>query len=249
MHIRKALRLLALGVSIGIGYSAITPANAFFCAYCVTFYQQASQYAKEVETALNTARQLQQHENVIKQGANPPNSLFGSITGDLRKVTDLYSEAQSLDRGVQNMEAQFNAQFPGYQSYLKSAGTVGSATAADRYQKWLDDGRDNVRAAMKVAGVNTGSFESEDEQLVRMVSRSQTAAGRMQSIRVGSDVAAQNVQQLQKLRDLLAILITMQDHYMALHGHVMADEPFNKQFVSGKAERMSARPCLRVPCS
>ena len=85
----------------------------------------------------------------------------------------------------------------------------------DRYEKWSEQGRDNVKSALESANMNTSTFESEDAQLDRMVARSQSAAGRMQAIQAGNEINAQNVQQLQKLRDLLATQVNMQGNYMA----------------------------------
>ncbi len=51
--------------------------------------------------------------------------------------------------------------------------------------------------------------------LDQLVSRSQSAVGRQQAIQAGNEIAAQNVQQLQKLRDLVATQITLQGNYMA----------------------------------
>jgi P-type conjugative transfer protein TrbJ len=108
-------------------------------------------------------------------------------------------------------------EFPGFQSYLNSAAASApaSSTMPDRYKKWSEQSRDNVKAAMEAANLNTSTFESEDAQLARMVARSQSAVGRMQAIQAGNEITSQNVQQLQKLRDLLATQINMQGNYMA----------------------------------
>lgn len=68
---------------------------------------------------------------------------------------------------------------------------------------------------MQAAGVNTSTFEDENAMLDQLVSRSQSAVGRQQAIQAGNEIAAQNVQQLQKLRDLVATQITLQGNYMA----------------------------------
>jgi type IV secretion system protein TrbJ len=223
--LRNGLLSAALTATVGVGasfFAAPSPAYAIYCANCSTFYQQMFEYVEAVNTALNTAEQLatqiQQYNNMVTQGTGLPSSMYGSIAADLRSVVNLYTRSQSLGRHVQNLEASFNREFPGYQAYLNSvAGSAlpASSTMPDRYEKWSEQGRDNVRIAMEAANLNTGEFDSEDAQLSRMVARSQSAVGRMQAIQAGNEIASQNVQQLQKLRDLMATQINMQANYMA----------------------------------
>ena len=197
------------------------------------------EYAEAVNTQLNTAQQLatqiQQYQNMVTQGLSLPNSMFGSIAADLQSVANIYTKSQALGRQIQNMDSQFNTQFPGFESYLNQAANSAEVPARDRYQKWSEQGRDNVKAAMEAANLNTGTFESEDAQLARMVSRSQSAAGRMQAIQAGNEIASQNVQQLQKLRDLVATQINMQGNYMAQQGdRRAASEAAEQQFEARK---------------
>ena len=216
--------VVTASITLGAGFfSALTPAYAIYCSNCSTFYQQMFEYAEAVNTTLNTAQQLQtqiqQYQNMVTQGLSLPNSMFSSIVTDLQNVANIYTKSQALGRQIQNMDSQFNMQFPGFQSYLDSAAASAevpaSSTMPERYKKWSEQGRDNVKAAMEAANLNTSTFESEDAQLSRMVARSQSAAGRMQAIQAGNEIASLNVQQLQKLRDLIATQINMQGNYMA----------------------------------
>lgn len=209
---------------VGGGFiTAPTPAYAIYCANCATSYQQAFEYAKQVETALNTAKQLQtqiqQYQNMVTQGVGLPHSMLDSIAADMKDIVNIYQRSQALGRNLQNLDQQFNTQVPGWQQYLNevanSAQYPASQTMPDRYEKWSQQGRDNIKTAMKAANMNTSSFESEDAQLQRMVARSQSAAGRMQAIQAGNEINSQTVQQLLKLRDLVATQINMQGNYMA----------------------------------
>lgn len=209
---------------VGGGFMATpAPAYAIYCSNCSTFYQQMFEYAEAVNTALSSAEslqtQIQQYQNMMTQGVSLPNSMFGSIAADMRSVANIYTRSQALGRNIQNMDSQFNTQFPGWERYLNEAANSAqypaSQTMPDRYEKWSQQGRDNVKSAMEAANMNTSSFETEDAQLDRMVARSQSAAGRMQAIQAGNEINSQNVQQLQKLRDLMATQINMQGNYMA----------------------------------
>lgn len=213
------------------------PAYAIYCANCSTFYQQMFQYAKDVETALNTAQQLstqiQQYNNMVQQGIALPNRIFSQITGDLQKVVAVYNNAQSLGRDISNFDEKFKAQFKDYDKWL-DAGNFTADAAADRYSAWSQQGLDNARTAMEAAGINVSSFADENSTLDQIVARSQSAMGRLQAIQAGNEIAAQNVQQLQKLRDLMATQIHLQGNYMAqLQERQSVDDAFGKTFHSG----------------
>jgi len=233
-----ALAMASAGLGVTL-YMAPAPAYAIYCSNCSTFYQQMFEYAEAVNTALNTAEQLstqiQQYQNMVTQGTGLPHSMFGSIAADLKSVVNIYNRSQALGRQIQNMDAQFNTAFPGFESYLNQAANSAEVPARDRYQKWSEQGRDNVRTALEAANLNTSTFESEDAQLDRMVARSQSAVGRMQAIQAGNEIASQNVQQLQKLRDLVATQINMQGNYMAQQGdRRAASEAAEQQFEARK---------------
>ncbi|POR72263.1 P-type conjugative transfer protein TrbJ [Pseudomonas syringae] len=236
-----AAAMATTGLGVGL-YITPAPVYAIYCSNCSTFYQQMFEYAEQVNTALNTAEQLQtqiqQYQNMVTQGTGLPDSMFGSIAADLKSVVNIYNRSQALGRQIQNMDSQFNTAFPGFDSYLNQAANSAEVPAQDRYQKWSQQGRDNVKTAMEAANLNTSTFEPEDAQLARMVARSQSAVGRMQAIQAGNEIASQNVQQLQKLRDLMAIQINMQGNYMAQQGDRQAvSEAAEQQFEARKNTR------------
>ncbi|WP_210014712.1 P-type conjugative transfer protein TrbJ [Pseudomonas palmensis] len=223
-------------------YIAPAPAYAIYCSNCSTFYQQIFEYAEAVNTALNTAEQLQtqmqQYQSMITQGTGLPDSMFGSIAADLKNVMNVYDRSQALGRQIQNMDSQFNTAFPGFNSYLNQAANSAESPTQDRYQTWSEQGRDNVKAALEAANLNTSTFESEGEQLDHMMTRSQSAMGRMQALQAGNEIASQNVQQLQKLRDLVATQINMQGNYLAQQGdRTAASEATEQQFEARKNTR------------
>ncbi|PRW75221.1 P-type conjugative transfer protein TrbJ [Pseudomonas fluorescens] len=242
-RVRTALVLAMKSTSLSVSfYLAPPPAYAIYCSNCSTFYQQMFEYAEAVNTALNTAEQLQtqiqQYQNMVTQGTGLPSTMFGSIAADLKNVANLYTRSQSLGRQIQNMDSQFNTAFPGFRSYLNQAANSAEVPARERYQKWSEQGSDNVKTALEAANLNTSKFESEDAQLARMVARSQSGVGRMQAIQAGNEIASQNVQQLQKLRDLMATQINMQGNYMAQQGDRKAvSEAAEQQFEARKNTR------------
>ena len=224
--LRNGVFSAALTASIfGVGF-AVMPVQAYaiYCSNCSTFYQQMMEYVEAVNTALNTAEQLttqmNQYNNMVQQGTSLPENMYTDMVMDMQRVASIYNRTQALGRNISNLDTQFNTKYPGYQDYfdnfVRNSGTSTGSAMPERYEEWSATGRANVKTAMEAANMNTSTFADEDAQLTQMVNRSQSAVGRQQAIQAGNQIAASNVQQLQKLRDLTATQLNMQANYMAL---------------------------------
>lgn len=232
------------GVAFAVALSVVTggvtvapaPAYAIYCSNCSTFYQQLLEYAEAVNNQINTAQQLTQqinmYKDMVRQGMSLDGTVFSSLMTDMRRLQSVYQEGRSLAHSMTNLDSAFREQFKGYDDYLRSAGKA-SEMMPDRYTKWAEQGFDNARTAMKAAGMQTSAIAGEEDVLRQLVNRSSTAAGRMQAIQAGNEIAAQQVQQLQRLREMIAANITLQGNYMAQQTERQAvDDAFREKFRS-----------------
>lgn len=234
--------LLAAAALLGGGaYSP--PAAAIGCPQCSTFVQQLietlmqvdelMEAAKTAEESAKTNTELaQQYSDMLKQGTSLPNSILRGIDDDLSNIVGIYNNTRAIGKHVNGLENRFKSAFKDYESYLEVAGE-GNDKMPERYEQWAAAGFDNARTAMLAAGMNVSSFASETEVLGQMVSRSQSAVGRLQAIQAGNEIAAQNVQQLQMLRDMMQTQIAMQANNVARTTQKEAvDDAFNEKFYS-----------------
>jgi P-type conjugative transfer protein TrbJ len=241
----KTLRfpLFAATLALSVGALPVSPASALtiYCTNCATTFQQATQMAKEIETAINTAATLQnqisQYNEMLKQGMSLPSSMFNRMTGDLQQLQSLYQQSKALSGGLSNFDTQFRSQFQGYDSYLAQSGKS-SSYMGDNYRRWNEQGFDNMRTAMRAAGMNVSSISDEDALLSQLVQRSQSASGRMQAVQAGNEIAAQQVQQMMKLRQLLNTQIQSQSMWYAQQmERQTVDDAGRQQFYSVKSRR------------
>lgn len=209
-----ALAITATLLGAGVFYTPPAAALTVYCSNCGNWWTQALEKLEAVNTQINTAKQLQ---DALQQAMNLPGNMFKDIGNDLRQVIGVYQNAKSLGRDMANMDERFKQEYQGYANYLESIGQGNSYSMMPvRYEKWATTGLDNVRTAITAAGMNISSFDDETDMLNQIVQRSSSAAGRMQAIQAGNEIAAQNVQQLQKLRDMMQTQITMQANFMAV---------------------------------
>ena len=241
---RRALSVsgaLMLAITSGLVlYSRPSPAPAVVCTNCATLTQQAMQLAKEVQTAMNTydtmTTVMDQYQDMLTQAKDLPNSIFESLQSDLRRIEQLYQQGQSIAYTMANVEQQFRKDYPDYEKYLNKVTT--SKYYPQQYRDWAKAGFDNARIAIQAAGINVNSMADEDTLLDNLVQRSANAEGRMQAIQAGNEIAAQQVQQMQKLREMIATSITLQSNYYAQQTQrQVTDDAFAEQYKSQPLKR------------
>jgi P-type conjugative transfer protein TrbJ len=244
----RGLALSALVITVALG-GALQPGPAkaltVYCTNCSTVFSQATQVAKEIETAINTAQQLQtqiqQYQNMVTQGLSLPNSMFNRITGDFQRIQQLYQQSKALAGNVANFDQQFRNQFGDYNRYLSQVGQS-PTYMQDNYKRWDEQGSDAMRVAMQSAGMNVSAIADEDAMMAQLVARSQNAQGRMQAIQAGNEIAAQQVQQLQKLRQLLNDSVQSQSMWYAQKIERQAvDDAFVQSFQGGRVVRAGSK--------
>ncbi|WP_375676771.1 P-type conjugative transfer protein TrbJ [Bartonella sp. AP88XZML] len=197
----------------------ITPVKALLpvtCTNCSNLLTQALEYAKSVETALNTAEQLaveiKQYKDMIEQAKTLDPLSIERFVNDLQLLNKVYQDGTSIAYNMKDLHSKFKKRYPGYENFLKK---VGKINPAEDFRKWAENGFSNARIAIEAAGINTSSFDDENKLMRRLIKRSTTAKGRMQAIQAGNEIATQQVKQLQMLRELMANNITLQANYTA----------------------------------
>lgn len=212
--------ILSLIFICSFGIIPSAQAFAIYCENCSTIWDQASQIGNQVKQISNQAdqiaNQINQYNEMVKQGLALPDKVFGSITSSMDSLRNVYQSGRSLAHSAADLDQQFRQQFKGYKSYLEEIEQTGyNENMPANWRKWAETGFDNARTALLAVGMQTGAFADEDAVLQTLVDRSATAQGRMQAIQAGNEIAAQQVQQLQKLREMIATSVTLQANYVA----------------------------------
>jgi len=181
----------------------------------------AKTVAEGTMRAAEAARQLQveinQYQQMVRDGMALADPVFKPFGDTLRSLFSVYMQGQSLMYQAQNMDTMFGMMYPSYYTYLGSMGQGRSmsATMEDRYKAWSDKGYQNTRTAMLSAGVRVDGMNSEQAMLEALVAQSNRAGGQMQAIQAANQIAANQAQQMQDLRMLIAEQTTLHANYMA----------------------------------
>jgi P-type conjugative transfer protein TrbJ len=187
------------------------------CTNCSTITNQLLQYAKEAESALTEAQQLDQqmnmYKNMVTQGTLLSNLQWGTLSQDISNLNSLVSRGTSISYATSNLESKFTSSFPGYSSFLSSTPNA-SQTQAD-LAAWSSQTNSAVSNSLMASQQQMNDVDQENGTMTTIQQHSSSAIGQMQAIQAGNEMSTQIVQQLQKLRQLIATEMTLQAQAIA----------------------------------
>jgi P-type conjugative transfer protein TrbJ len=153
------------------------------------------------------AQQLEQLKNMIQNTRNFPSGSWE--TNALPRLLEL---GQMIDQGravafqMDNLDAAFRQRWPGY---------VPPEDFNASYDLWTETTLDTIRGVLRSSQLQADGFLDEQTRLESIQALSDSAVGRMQALQAGNMVAAEGVQQLRKLRQLVLAQSNAQTVYMA----------------------------------
>ena len=206
--------LVSLGVFLALitTFESAQAADAVMCVNCssevtqlaskLTMLKQLSTQAQQLQAQLN------QYQNMVTNTKGISNQLWGNALGDLQKVNSLIQQSRALAYSAKNLDTQFAQRYQGYKNYV-----AGRMNSADKYSQWSQEGSDNALYALKAAGAQNASLQNENALMAQIQSMAGSASGRMQALQLGNMMASQNIQQIQKLRQLVMTQIQIEANY------------------------------------
>ena len=155
--------------------------------------QLVMQYSQQVQQYYT---QLQQLERQLKDGTIVGTQLFGPIRSDLTGLQQIVQRGNALSYAMASLDSQFTNRFA-------AVGYTPSTSYAERYAVWSKTTMDTTQAALDAAGLQGKQLSSEEDLIEQLQSMSQSSDGQLKAIQVGSQIAAMQVQELMKLRQLM----------------------------------------------
>ena len=190
---------------------AVSPSlNAQFggvvvCANCASEPTAASinvmhqlEYAKQV---LQYAIQAQQLADAVKNTLHGGPASLSNISADLAQLANVVQGGQALAYSLAGQDAAFRATFPGYQSVFGRPPAMG--TYQGNYARWAQTSLATTQGILRGVGLQGKLLATE--QGVLSVLRSLSSSNllnRNDAINLTSQLATEQIGQLQKLREL-----------------------------------------------
>src|SRR6267142_600698 len=165
---------------------------------------------KAVESVINEvqmiANQIKQIENMVQNTRTYSGVWDQEALPRLNRLGQIIEQEQAIGYGMAGMERVFRERYPGYRP------VTDWATA---YDQWTRTTLDTLRGTLAAVRLHADDFADEQRRIQTLSALSDSAEGRMQAIQAGNMLAAEQIQQLSKLRQLMMAQINAQNVYMA----------------------------------
>ena len=162
---------------------------------------QINQLAQQIETQLNI------YQNMLQNTATLPEHIWGQVAADIDQLRSIIETGQSIAYTMGNQDDVLQQRFQSYSTLRTNLPS--NTTFSSTYQTWSDTNRETIASTLRAAGLTSEQFSSEETTMSSLRTMSETADGQMKALQVGHQLAAQQVEQSQKLRALVSQQTTM----------------------------------------
>lgn len=162
---------------------------------------QIGQLAEQIQN------QLKMYENMLQNTAQLPSHIWGQVEQDLNQLRDVVEKGQGIAFSMGNADDVLQQRFKSYADLKDNLPNKESFSTA--YQSWSDTNRDTIAGTLRAASLTSDQFDTEESTMSNLRGMSESADGQMKALQVGHKIAAQQVEQTQKLRGLVSQQMTM----------------------------------------
>jgi P-type conjugative transfer protein TrbJ len=160
---------------------------------------------------------LKQQLDALKQ-LNPSQYQWSNAQGVINNLGNVISQANGIAYSGQNLQAQFQKNFPGYQA---------PDNYSQQYQQIVSTTLNTLNGVLQSVGSSAQDFQNENSRLAFLQQQAQSAIGQTQAIQASAQIASEQVSQLQLLRQTLMAQINAQTTYYA--GQVQKEASANAE--------------------
>jgi P-type conjugative transfer protein TrbJ len=231
-------KAVSLVISAAIIVLLLSPAQtvaaeAVICTNCGTEYTQLFnklQMLKQVETGIQQLQtQINQYQDMMSNSQGLSIQVWGNAYRDIGKLNALIQQSKALAYSASNLDSQFSKRYGDYKTY--QARKMNGSDWDKKYDQWSRETSDNALYTLKAVSMQSSQMQDEDTLMQQLQAMSHSAQGRMQAIQVGNMMAAQNINQIQKLRQLMMLQLQMQANYIAAQqDKVAAEQAARRQY-------------------
>jgi P-type conjugative transfer protein TrbJ len=158
------------------------------------------EYAKQL---LQYAIQVEQLADAVKNTTHGGPATLTNVVADLGMLANVVQGGQALAYSLGNQDVLFHQTYPGYQSLGPGGYAPAAGTYASKYAMWAQTSLATTQGIMRGSGVQGKLLATEQGLLgvLRTISAS-NLLNRNDAINLDSQLAGEQVSQLQKLREI-----------------------------------------------
>ncbi len=168
--------------------------------------QMITNQVQQITTALQT------YQNLLDNTLALPSQVWGNITGELQSLQSAVSQGQALAYSLGNVDDIVRQEFGKYNDFINNP--LNANQFSQRYASWSERNNDTIAATLRSTGLNIEQFANEEATL-QTLRNANNLTGRTQLLQTGNQIGVQQVEQMQKLRQLVAANTQMMGAYYA----------------------------------
>lgn len=209
----KLKKLVTIGIFLNLLFTqAVWGVIATEITQIANNIQLARSYIKQAQSVVRQAQQLRHqfnsYEEQIKQGKPLSQWDWGHAENHLNQLFSISRQSQDIANNLENLSHQF----PDYSSF---SAQNRSSEIAKKYHEMSDMNAKSIESTLKASNLQMKQFEDEKSTMDNLSRMGSTASGRLQAIQVGNQISAQQIEQMQKLRQLAVAQTRMQGAQIA----------------------------------
>ena len=199
-------------------------AHAFIVYDPLNYFQNLVSANNSVSTLYNQALQIRNQIQAIQYEVKNSNNIGGyqwqNITSLINQMDQVSQQGHAVSVTAGNIDQQFSAAYPDYNKQSNKR------NYKQAYQQWNNTTLDTLNSSMQSAGVSANHAKNESQLLDQLKQKGSSATGRMQVLQVSNQLALENVNQMQELKQLVGDQVSSQNTYMA---YQVSKDSFDEQ--------------------
>jgi len=217
-HVFVAVALLA-----AMALFTVSPCRAFLGFGDIVFdpsvfMQTVMSYAKELQTAMNTAKQIEnQLQSLQNQARNLSSMNPGTAQNTMSRIQSALSQLATVRNDMRGITMDYTKLQGAYDGVYKNfAGYNGMSGKqyANQAQQILNQSNNSAYDAMRAQGL-TAQIDKDAANLTSLMQASQSASGALAATQAGNQLSGMTVQQLMRLQEVIAASNRAQSSYFA----------------------------------
>lgn len=183
-----------------------------FAMYPVIDAAAVAKLASEIQQLSQIYTQLGElttHTKLLNQElAQLTNSNWDTAQEKINELGGVVNQTDTIAYSASDIDSTFRKAFPGYQS-----GTT--TTYSDQYKTIIKNTQNTLNSILQAAGASASNFSAENSHLEDLQNAVSGADGQTKAIQAASQIASEQVSQLQLLRQTVIAQTNAQNTYYA----------------------------------
>lgn len=218
-HVSMAAWLRAAVLSVVV-FGTAPAVTTTPCVWCATEWTQVLNNIELLGISITEANalrvQFEQFQIQARQAErlrNPQDAL--ALSTAFANLVRNIKTARGVSLHAANVDERYREEFGGFGRFVGEVRPTAETMAA-RYRGWSEASHQNVRAALRSAGLHAAAFYDEQTTLRALERRAVGADGMLAVSQAGAQIAAMQVEEGRKLRALLTAQMQMQGNLAAV---------------------------------